>query len=74
VLTLIRERLRVVEAKSMSLRKGYQLTPFGRWSNRKAKDERYRERLTVEELTDYVLLLKRSAKSLSFCNNTNAQR
>ena len=42
----------------MSLKKGYQLTPYGR-SSRGARVERYRERLTAAEFNDFVSLKKR---------------
>lgn len=57
--------LTVKEYKSMSLKKGYQLTPFGRWSTQEEQIERYSERLTVEEWADLALLLKRAPRSLS---------
>ena len=65
MLMSIRGRRRVLEVKSMFLKKGYKLTSFGRWSIREEKDERYRERLTVEGLKDFALLVKRAPGSLT---------
>jgi hypothetical protein len=49
----------------MSLKKGYRLTPFGRWSTCEEKNEKYGKRLTAEELKDFALLKKRALGSLT---------